>query len=144
MVTVSSSRAQTLASTALLGLLLAAQPGCASRYTVPSSGPTFAADAKIAVSVNKTGVRQVKIKMVHLAPIKRINPNFSAYVVWIAVPGEATTRAGSLKFSDYWRTGKLTATTPHPKFEVIITIEENPSASAPSDKVLVRKIVSKI
>ncbi|MCA9715680.1 MAG: hypothetical protein H6713_19215 [Myxococcales bacterium] len=118
--------------------------GCTNRYTIPAGAPTYAADAKVAVSVNKTGVRQVRIKVVHLAPLKRIDPTYSAYVVWFSVPGQGITRAGSLSYSEKWRTGKLLATTPHPKFELIITIEQNASTQQPSDKVIARRVVSKV
>lgn len=143
----SNLRARWIASASLALTLVAgalAAGGCASRYRVPSGPPTYAADAKIAVTVNKTGVRKVVLKVVHLAPLSRISPAHKAYVVWFSVPGQGVTRAGALDYSEKWRTGKLVATTPHPKFELILTIEDNPTAQQPSPQVLLRKIVSKV
>ncbi len=127
----------------LLGVSLSA-PGCASRYTVPSGAPTYAADAKISVKVNKTGNRQVTVRMIHLAPLKRIDPGLRAYVVWISVPGQGVTRAGALSYNERRRVGKLVATTPHPKFEVFVTIERNPTGTQPEGTEIVRKLVSKV
>ncbi len=127
----------------LLALSLFA-PGCASRYTVPSGPPTYAADAKISVKLTKTGNREVTVKMVHLAPLKRIDPGLRGYVVWISVPGQGTTRAGMLNYNERRRIGKLVATTPHPKFEVFVTIERSPTVTQPTGTEIVRKLVSKI
>ncbi len=139
----SCARAVVLPAT-LLTLCAGLSLGCANRYTIPSGAPTYAADAKVSVKVNKTGIRHVNIKVVHLAPLKRIDPTYSAYVVWFSVPGQGITRAGALSYKEKWRTGKLVATTPHPKFELIITIEQNPTAQQPSDKVIARRVVSKV
>lgn len=129
--------------TCLLGITLAA-PGCASRYTVPSGAPTYAADAKISVKLTKTGNRQVTVKLVHLAPLKRIDPGLRGYVVWFSVPGQGINRAGMLSYNERRRVGKLVATTPHPKFEVFVTIERSPTVTAPTGTEIVRKLVSKI
>jgi hypothetical protein len=128
-----------------LGLLaLSVTPACASRYKVDAEGPTYAAQAKIAVKVNKTGIRQVRIEVLHLAPIAKINPANKVYMVWIAVPGQGVTKAGYLDYNERRRRGVLVATTPHAKFEVIVTIEQSPSAPQPSQVEIVRKLVSKI
>ena len=127
-----------------LALLLAAAPACASRYKADAEAPTSAAQAKIRVSVNKTGIRQVRVEMLHLAPPAKIDPANKVYMVWIAVPGQGVTKAGYLDYSERRRRGVLVATTPHPKFEVIVTIEQNPSASEPGKAEILRKLVSKI
>jgi hypothetical protein len=128
----------------LLCVALAAGPGCASRYKLDAEGPTFAAIAKISVSVNKTGIRSLRVEMIHLAPPARIDPANKGYVVWIAVPGQPTTKAGFLEYNERRRRGLLVATTPHEKFEVIVSIEQNTAATAPGPKVIARKVVSKV
>ena len=127
----------------LCGLALLASPGCASRYKVDAEAPTYAAQAKLSVKVNKTGVRSFRVEMIHLAPPKRIDPANEGYMVWIAVPGQATTKAGFLKYSERRRRGVLVATTPHAKFEIIVSIEQTSSVTAPGPKVIVRKVVAR-
>lgn len=128
----------------LLSCLLAAPlAGCASRYKVDAEAPTFAAQAKIKIKLNKTDNRDLSVVVDHLAPPSRIDPSLRSYVVWIAVPGHGVTKAGSLDYNERRRRGKLSATTPHPKFEVIISLESDMSAAAPSDRVILRKLVAR-
>jgi hypothetical protein len=63
--------------------------------------------------------------------------------VWIAVPGQPTAKAGFLSYSERRRRGVLTATTPHAKFEIIVTIETDSSATVPGPKVILRKVVAR-
>ncbi len=63
--------------------------------------------------------------------------------MWIQVPGHGTTKVGMLDYNEKRRRGSLDATTPHAKFEMIITLETNPSTAAPSNEVIVSKIVGK-
>lgn len=128
----------------LCAVLLAAGPGCASRYKLDAEAPTYAAQAKISVTVNKTGVRSLRVEMIHLAPPARIDPANQGYMVWIAVPGQPTAKAGFLEYNERRRRGLLVATTPHEKFEVIVSIEQSGAATAPGPKVIIRKVVSKI
>ena len=130
-------------SASLCALLLVTSPGCAGRYKLDADAPTYAAQAKLSVKVSKTGVRTLRVEMIHLAPPKKIDPANQGYMVWIAVPGQATTKAGFLKYSERRRRGVLVATTPHAKFEVIVSIETNSSVTAPSPKVILRKIVAR-
>lgn len=127
----------------LCAALLVISPGCAARYKVDAEAPTYAAQAKLSVKVNKTGVRTLRVEMIHLAPPKKIDPANIGYMVWIAVPGQPTTKVGRLKYNERRRRGLLVGTTPHAKFEVIVTIEQNPSVTTPGPKVIVRKIVAK-
>ncbi len=131
-----------LASTLCVALLLAAT-GCISRYKLDAEAPTYAAQAKLSVTVNKTGVRTLRVEMLHLAPPTRIDPANKGYAVWIAVPGQPTVLAGFLDYNPRRRRGVLVATTPHPLFEVQVTIEQNKSVTAPGPKVILRKIVAR-
>ena len=123
--------------------LLMTGAGCASRYKLDAEAPTYAAQAKISVKVNKTGIRSFRVEMIHLAPPARIDPANQGYMVWIAVPGQATAKAGFLKYSERRRRGVLVATTPHAKFEIIVSIEQSSSVMAPGPKVIVRKVVAR-
>ena len=128
----------------LVALAVATAPACASRYKADASAPTHAAQAKISVKLNKTGNRILRVEMIHLAPPQKIDPTHRAYVVWIAVPGEQITRAGALNYNDRRRRGVLVATTPHAKFEVVVTLEGSGTPAQPSQKEILRRLVSKI
>jgi len=129
----------------MLMLLVAAvaAPGCAGRYKLDAEAPTYAAQAKISVKVNKTGIRSFRVEMIHLAPPAKIDPANQGYMVWVAVPGQATTKAGFLEYSERRRRGVLVATTPHAKFEIIVSIEQSSSVTAPGPKVIIRKVVAR-
>lgn len=133
------TRRQTLLLAGALAVLVS---GCASRFKADAEAPTYAAKAKIVVKTNRDDNRQMTVTLDHLAPPDRIDPNYRAYAVWIRVPGHETTRAGVLKYNSRQRRGKLRATTPHGNFEVIVSLENNPSASTPSaDSIVLRKVV---
>jgi len=124
-------------------LMALSLPACASRYKVDTEAPAYAGRAKMKVKMNKTGNRELDVEVDHLAPPARIDPTLRAYAVWISVPGHGVTKAGLLDYNERRRRGTLSATTPHPKFEVIVTLESNLSASTPSDKVVLRKLVAR-
>ena len=127
----------------LLALLALGSVGCASRYKLDAEAPTYAAQAKIRVTVNRTDTREMHMDVLHLAPPARIDPTYRAYAVWISVPGHGITKAGLLDYNERRRRGKIFATTPHAKFEVLVSLERDPTASAPSQDVILRKIVAR-
>ncbi|MCX4239230.1 hypothetical protein OEB96_01295 [Paraliomyxa miuraensis] len=122
---------------------LFAMPACVSRYEVDTTSPAYAADAQISVRVTKTGIRELRIEIENLAPPARIDPSLHAYVVWISVPGYGITKAGVLDYDQEDRSGRLTATTPHSKFEVLVSLESNPAASEPSQQIVLRKLLER-
>lgn len=131
---------------ALLSLpLLAALalPACASRYEKATDAPAYAGMAKVVVTVNKTENRHVKFSGEHLAPPSKIDPSLKAYVIWFSVPGHGVTRAGVLDYDRKKRSGRMHATTPHRKFEVIMTLESNSAAAQPGERVVFRQLVGK-
>ena len=126
-----------------LGFLATASAGCASRYKLDAKAPTHAAHAKLKVKVNRDDLRELKVTVDHLAPPHRLGPQYKAYAVWIQVPGHGTTKVGMLDYNEKRRRGTLDATTPFSKFEVLITLETNPSTPMPSNDVIVSKVVGR-
>ncbi len=126
-----------------LGLLTAVSTGCAARYNMDAKAPTYAAHVNLQVKVNRDQLRELKVTVDHLAPPHRLGPQYKSYAVWIQVPGHGTTKVGLLDYNEKRRRGTLDATTPHPKFEVFITLETNSSTATPSNDVIVSKIVGK-
>ncbi len=127
----------------IAAVALVALGGCASRYHVDTEAPNYAAVADITVKVNKTDLREMTMHFEHLAPPKRIDPSLRAYVVWIAVPGHGTTKVGLLDYDEDDRDADIVATSAHPKFEVLVTLEEDPSTATPGPRVVLRKLVGK-
>jgi hypothetical protein len=124
-------------------LVAATMAGCASRYELPTEAPNYAAVADIKVRVNKTDLRELTLHIEHLAPPRRIDPTLSHYVVWMAVPGHSITKLGQLEYDEKDRQGDLIATSAHRKFEVLVTLESDPTAASPSSRVVLRKLVGK-
>jgi hypothetical protein len=132
---------------AVLALGVALLGGCAARYKLDAEAPTYAAQAKITVKVNKTNNRELTLKLDHLAPPARVEAGsgggYEAYAVWISVPGHGLTRAGVLDYDAKRRSGRIVATTPHPKFVVLVSLERDRAAQQPSDTVILRKTVGR-
>ena len=116
--------------------------GCANRYKLDTEAPNYAAVAKIKVKTNKDENREMTLKIDHLAPPEKFPEGYHAYAVWIAVPGHGISKIGLLDYSGKKRRGELLATSPYPKFEVIVTLERDPSSSQPSEMVVLRRIVA--
>jgi hypothetical protein len=127
----------------VFALLAASIAGCASTYEMPTEAPNYAAIADIEVRVNKTDLREMTLRIEHLAPPRRIDPSLVAYVVWMTVPGHGTSKLGQLEYDEDDREGRLLATSAHRKFEVLVTLESDPSAASPSNNVVLRKLVGK-
>ena len=121
-------------------LLLAS--GCANRYQVDTEAPNYAAIAKIKVKVNKDENREMTLQIDHLAPPHKLGGTYRAYAVWIAVPGHGISKVGMLDYTAKKRRGELVATSPHAKFEVIVSLEESASTSQPSQQIVLRKLVT--
>lgn len=125
----------------LVGALLAAG-GCAHRYKLDTEAPNYAAMAKIKVKANDDENREMTLRIDHLAPPEKFEAGYSAYAVWIAVPGHNVSKVGLLDYSGKKRRGELVATSPFPKFEVIVTLERDRSSSQPSDAIVLRRVVA--
>ena len=128
-------------SLAAVALMLLAPAGCANRYQMDANAPTYAAQAKIRVKVNKTGTRDVHLRLDHLAPPAKVEGGYRGYAVWFRVPGHGVTKAGTVDYDFKRRKGKLFATTPHAKFEVVVTLERDLSVQAPSANVIIQRVV---
>lgn len=132
-----------LSHSVALAILCVGLGACANRYHLDTEGPNYAGQADIVVKINKTELREMTMHMEHLAPPSRIDPTLRAYVVWIAVPGHPVAKVGLLDYDADDRDADIVATSAHPKFEVLVTLESDPSTASPSDKVVLRKLVGK-
>jgi hypothetical protein len=130
-----------LSISAIASALLLAS-GCAHRYQVDTEAPNYAAVAKIKVKVNKDENREMTLQIDHLAPPHKFAGGYRTYAVWIAVPGHGISKVGTLDYTAKKRHGELVATSPYPKFEVIVSLEEDASSSQPSQQIVLRKLVT--
>lgn len=123
-------RIQTCA-VALLGLML----GCASGRTVRLTGSPQvpAAQGAVRVESGANNNTRLRIDVHHLADPQRIAPGATALVVWAqpAAAGGAPQNIGALRVNERLE-GELETVTPQRDFELTITAEPSPTASAPS------------
>jgi anti-sigma-K factor RskA len=125
-----------------LAAALLATPACKTvNYRVAAGAPTYAADAQIQVKPNKTGNGDVTVKMVHLAPPKRIDKALAGYVAWVEVKDQAPVKLGILEYSEKKRVGLLHATTPQKAFTLKVTMEKSTNVQAPTGTVIISHAV---
>lgn len=121
-----------LRSMLILSLALAVVPACKkTTYQFETSAPATAGLAEIVMTVDKTGNGEITFEFEHLAPPKNIDSSLAAYVVWMQIEGKDPAKLGVLEFKDKKRFGSLSATYSAQQMKIIVTVETNPSASAP-------------
>ena len=120
--------------------------GCASMSSTPGRAPQTwtlvtspaipAAQGHLKVAAEKNGNTKLRVEVEHLAPPAAINQEASAYVVWLRPAAGFPQNIGVLNLNDK-REGKLVTQTPFKSFEVTVTAEMSPYATAPSsDRVM--------
>ncbi|MCH9680706.1 MAG: hypothetical protein K0V04_04660 [Deltaproteobacteria bacterium] len=125
---------------ALVLSALAFAPGCASRYQVQASEPALAADAQVVVKKNKTGTYDVSVEMAHLPPADRLG-NYASYAVWVIAKDAEPVKAGVLDYNERKRTAELEFSSPHRKFEMVITLEKDIEATKPGRVAIIEQSV---
>ncbi|MCA9637627.1 MAG: hypothetical protein KC420_16490 [Myxococcales bacterium] len=129
--------------TLLLTLLvsLAAAPGCATKVQAPTEAPALGSDATIVAKKNKTGTYDVSIAVQNLAPPARLDEGSTAFVVWLIAGEQPAVRVGALDYDEGDRAGALEVTSPDAAFNVLITLESDPSPASPSGKGILNAAV---
>ena len=144
----------TLTRLAMVGTLAATLGfgGCASMSSTPGRAPQTwtlnttatapaAAQGQLKVSAQKNGNTGLKVEVEHLAPPSSINQEASTYVVWLRPAAGFPQNVGVLHLNDK-NEGKLDTQTPFKSFEVMVTAEMTPFATAPSaDRVMTAQVV---
>ena len=127
---------QTIALTSFSLLITAS--GCKTlNERVAAGAPTYAADASIKLSPNKTGNGELLLEVEHLAPPKRIDASNAGYVAWIVVEGQPPVKLGVLEYNERKRRGELHATTPQKEFILQITIEKDLAGATPAGTMII-------
>jgi hypothetical protein len=132
----------------LIGSLLAA--GC-SMLGMGKAGPETvalevtpsqpAAQGTVTIGSEKDGNRTVEVRVHHLSPPERATAGARIYVVWL-VPraGGVPQNIGVLTLGDDLA-GSLMSTTSQRDFDILVTAEENPGATSPSARNVMRASV---
>lgn len=79
----------------------------------------------------------MKLEVQHLAKPNTLTPAQTEYVVWIQARGKDAENKGQLRVNGNLD-GKLETTTPYEEFDIFVTGEENPSATAPAGPEVLR------
>jgi hypothetical protein len=125
--------------------------GCASMSSTPGRAPQTwtlntsdrapAAQGQVKVQAQKNGNTGLKVEVEHLAPPASVNQDASTYVVWLRPAAGFPQNIGVLNLNDKHE-GKLSTQTPFKSFEVTVTAEMTPYATAPSgDRVMTAQVV---
>jgi hypothetical protein len=101
-----------------------------------------AAQGKVHSQNDHNGNTKVDVEVNRLASPQSLTPPYNIYVVWIQSRGEAATNAGELRVGDDLK-GTLTARTPYKQFDLFVTAENDPRASAPSGPEVLHATISR-
>ncbi len=98
-------------------------------------------DGTVQVEELEGGNRLVTISVDYLPPPARLGDGLTTYVVWFVPNGQPAVKAGSLDYDPDNRQGRMHATTPLHRFRLKLTAEESGAVAAPSDVVVVNRII---
>ncbi len=109
--------------------------GCATTSQIPSSTIVPAASGFTKVSKDDNGNTKIEFKVQHLAPPHNLQPPRSIYVVWVQTSDNKSYNLGQLKV-DKNLNGTLNALTPFDNFRLVVSAEDFPAVSLPSQQVV--------
>ena len=118
---------------ALLMLGSVTTANAARAYPLGSSTEIPAAQGDVRLQTTRNGNTEIKLRIMHLAPPGRITPGAEVFVVWVRglAEGSEAQNLGALKV-DRNLSGRFTAITPMPSFDLFITCEQSQSVTIPA------------
>ena len=119
----------------VLGLFACGGP---DEYVLTGTSRSNGTDGMMIVE-DTGGNQMVTVELEHLPPPNRISPQGRHYVVWIKPSSGIPQMAGQLDYDEDERVGRMTATSPHTRFELLVTVETSMNASSPSEIVVAKK-----
>lgn len=133
----SSQRAATISPvTVALSCLLVSPLGCVSQggheVALAKSPETPAARGSVSIHEGKNNNEKIFVRVEHLALPADVKPDATAYVVWIDPEGAAPPQNVGQMQVDSSLSGRLVTVTPVHHFDVFITPESSPMATAPT------------
>jgi hypothetical protein len=122
----------------MAGALLGMQSGCAtvrSWDTRPtamnSSADVPASEGTVKATLGNNGNTNLSVRVKHLAPAFKVQPDATVYVVWIQQPGQSPQNMGALTLNNNLE-GSLEAVTPYRRFTVTVTPEPSQQGDHPT------------
>ena len=134
-----------LVAVSLAALLALPGSGCGGgshTYDVRGTQRDPGADARVQVDRLEGGNHLLTISVRNLTPPDWLGSGNTAFIVWIRQENGATTLGSRLEYQQDQRTGRATVTTPAVHFVLMITAEQNPQASQPSEMVVFQQTIS--
>jgi hypothetical protein len=129
-----------LAASAMLSGLLGC--GGAITFTIKGTPKSPEVDGKVICEPLKDNyLSTIKVDLEHLAPADRLGGRY--FVVWAKDEKGKWNRVGVLKYDEKDRKGTLEgASAPATSFEILISIEKEPTGDAPSGEALYNQKVN--
>ena len=129
---------------AVLGLLSLSLIACgAHKIPLTTAAAVPAASGTATIGTDSNGNTTLAVQVSNLAPPANLTPPATAYVVWIQPPDQPAQNAGILTVNGNALTGSFTTTTPYKNFELLLTAEGDPRATAPTGPVVMRQQISR-
>lgn len=107
-----------------------------------SSSTVPAAEGDIYIENDDNGNTVLTVHVKHLAKPSELTPPKSNYIVWIQEEGKNAEAFGNIQVNKDLK-GEVKGTTPHKKFDVFITAEDNSRPEGPSGAEVMRGIVTR-
>ena len=116
---------------------------CAGPTPVPmlTAPQTPAAQGTVVAEAAENGNTRLTVEVKHLAPPERVAPGAKVYVVWAQPQGSGPQNVGALRVGGDL-TGRLVTITPFASFQVLVTAEEFPTATAPRGPTVLSAMVA--
>lgn len=117
----------------VVGSLLFLMVGCASQLRMTRSAAVPAAVGVVDVKTTDNGNTAIELKVEHLAPPDRVDPNAKNYMVWARGmgAGDVAQAMGALLVDDKLK-GTIKFVTPMREFDLLVTPEASSEVSSPS------------
>lgn len=125
-----------------LSLLVTLGLGCGgpTRYRAQGTPHSPGTDAEL--FVGKTdGASTIDLQLEHLTDPARLTPGATQYVVWVVPEGGQPIYTGSLRWDRGAGTGRLRATTPYERFDLMVTAEPERVGAWPTGALVVERRV---
>ena len=117
--------------------------GCgAGPIKLVSSPNAPAASGELTTEEGDNGNLKLAIEVKHLAAPEKVQPGAKVFVVWVEAAGATPQNVGALRI-DEDHTGRLETTTPHRRFNLAITAEEEPTTALPKGPRVLSAVVAR-
>jgi hypothetical protein len=125
---------------AFLCAALLSLPLFAEKYHLNPAAIVPAAAGQVDVDRDHNGNTRIDLKVEHLAVPASLTPSKTTYVVWAQSADSPAENLGELKVNNDLK-GELKTTTAKQNFELLVTAEDNPRATAPQGPVVLQTTI---